>query len=302
MVPQLVQGFLHPRTRGRTGKPQRRQTGGTSVRLAPSEARGRKDGSSRGLSAVPPFRRSAVLPKPVRPGEERIGEPLHTDGGVEAVSAVYHRRVGQRQKLVLDRGQQSGGVAARQIRAAYRTVEQHVSPEDQTVADKAHAPGRVARCEPYLESVVPDPKMLACRELCVRSGRPVQVHADPTAVLGQSVVERPVQPMQVNRGSGGLVYRPHAHDVIDVGVSEPDGPKRPAPPLQFGEKSPRLLARIYDDRLPSGGVRHQVAVLRELTVRNRHHLGTRHRPWPWPRPGSFDRPGISPPRSPRWWR
>lgn len=54
-------GLLQPLALRTTGKPQRRQTG--------------------------------ALSKPVRPGQKRIGQPLHADGGVGAVPAVHHRGI-----------------------------------------------------------------------------------------------------------------------------------------------------------------------------------------------------------------
>ena len=109
MVPQLVQGFLQPRTRGGTGNPQRLQVGRTAW---PGLLSGRTARLASPTSSAARLRRSAVSAKPVGSSEERIGEPLHTNGGVEPVSAVHDRRVGQGQKFRLDSGHQGGDISA----------------------------------------------------------------------------------------------------------------------------------------------------------------------------------------------
>ncbi len=102
MVPQLAQGFLQPRIRGRTGKPQRLHVGRSARRrgsgaapdqvaragIVPSPAGG-IDCPATPLSHLP-----TVSPNPIRPGQEWIGEPFDPDSGIESVATVHHGRVG----------------------------------------------------------------------------------------------------------------------------------------------------------------------------------------------------------------
>ena len=52
--------------------------------------------------------------------------------------------------------------------------------------------------------------------------------------------------MQMDGGAGCPVHCAHADDVIDMRVSQPDRPERPAAPLQLGQKRFSALRR---DRL-----------------------------------------------------
>jgi hypothetical protein len=98
-VPQLGQGFLHPQALLGTGKPQRLQVSGAGALWAD----GRRAGGA--VDAVPrssPFDRistgdaaplprcPAALPKPIRSGQERIGQPLDADGGIEPMPAMNY--------------------------------------------------------------------------------------------------------------------------------------------------------------------------------------------------------------------
>lgn len=87
MVPQLAQGFLQPRIRGRTGKPQRLQ-----VEVEVGVRGGGEEGD------VPAALLSRILSdvssNPIRPGKEWVGEPFDSDGSIESVATVHHGRVG----------------------------------------------------------------------------------------------------------------------------------------------------------------------------------------------------------------
>jgi len=127
MVPQLAQGFLQPRTRGRTGKPQRVHIGRSAGRRGSGAARDQVENAGvmpspvagNDCPAASPPHCPAVLPNPIRPGQEWIGEPFHPDSGIEPVATVHHGRIGQGEKLSLDRGHERCGVAARQVRPAH---------------------------------------------------------------------------------------------------------------------------------------------------------------------------------------
>src|SRR4051812_7219685 len=101
MVPQLAQGFLQPRTRGRTGNPQRLQVGASGERRGSGGAGGQAESSL----SLPPTREvgcpAAPLPpcpadsaNPICPGKEWIGEPFDSDSGIKPVPTMYHGRVG----------------------------------------------------------------------------------------------------------------------------------------------------------------------------------------------------------------
>jgi hypothetical protein len=83
-VPQLGQGFLHPHVSPGTGNPQRSQDGGEGGTMERWND-GTMEDVSRSL--VPTFPRSLLF-KPIRPGEERIGQPFDADGGIRSVAAV----------------------------------------------------------------------------------------------------------------------------------------------------------------------------------------------------------------------
>ncbi len=96
-------------------------------------------GRPRSRMACPavPLSRCPALPKPVRPGQERIGEPLDADGRVRTMPAVNDRRVGQREQLGLDACHEGSRVATGQVGPAYRPVEQHVAAEDHTLTHES---------------------------------------------------------------------------------------------------------------------------------------------------------------------
>jgi len=85
MVPQLAQGFLQPRSRGRTGKPQRLQVG--------VEAGMRGGGEDVAASLLPGVLPDAS-PNPICSGKEWIGEPFDADRGIQPVTTMHHGRVG----------------------------------------------------------------------------------------------------------------------------------------------------------------------------------------------------------------
>ena len=103
MVPQLAQGFLHPRIRGRTGKPQRLQVGRSAGRRGSRAAgdevanAGIMPSPAEGIDcpAAPAPRRPAALPNAIGPGKEWIGEPFDADCGIQTMPTMHHGRVGQ---------------------------------------------------------------------------------------------------------------------------------------------------------------------------------------------------------------
>src|SRR5215208_7534397 len=102
----------------------------------------------------------------------------------------------------------------------------------------------MARRESNFQAIIADSQVLSSRELRVGSRRTLQLHSHPGSILGERVVQRPVGPMQVDRGAGGLMHGLHSQDMVDMRVSEPDGPKRPLPAVQLGQETAGLLARI----------------------------------------------------------
>src|SRR6187551_3783882 len=119
------------------------------------------------------------------------------------------------------------------------------------------------RCESHLEAVIADTEVLSSRELRMGSRRALQLHSYPGPVLRKRVVQRPVRPMQVNRSARGLVHRLHSHDMVDVGVGEPDGAERPAPAVELSQETAGLLPRIDYHRVPGGSIGHEITVLGE---------------------------------------
>ena len=100
------------------------------------------------------------------------------------------------------------------------------------------------------------------------------------------IVDPAVERMQVDGNAGGFPDRADAHDVVHVGVRQPDRPEMPGASIELGEKHRGLFTRIDDDRLPGAAVGHEIAVFGELPVGKRYHLQLRHRPAPPPRPSA----------------
>jgi hypothetical protein len=120
MVPQLAQGFLHPRIRGRTGKPQRLHVGRSAGRRGSATAGDKVANADIMPSPAEENDCPAVsLPKPIGPGKKWVGEPFDADRGIQTVPAMHHGRVGQREELILNGSYERGGVASRQIGSAH---------------------------------------------------------------------------------------------------------------------------------------------------------------------------------------
>src|SRR3954451_2760859 len=71
MVPQLAQGFLQPRSRGRTGKPQRLQVGASGGRRGSGAAGDQVESSL----SLPPTREVGCPPPPPPPKEKKCPPP-----------------------------------------------------------------------------------------------------------------------------------------------------------------------------------------------------------------------------------
>jgi hypothetical protein len=97
MVPQLTQGFLQPQASLGTGKPQRLHSSGEAGKRGGAEVERAAKGEYFSASPLPtrPGGTHPALPKPVRSGQERIGESLDADRGVRAVAAMEDGRVRQ---------------------------------------------------------------------------------------------------------------------------------------------------------------------------------------------------------------
>jgi hypothetical protein len=120
MVPQLEQGFLQPQVLLGTRKPQRLQVGGEAgkrggraMEVAFSPSLLTRSSEREELPASPLPRFPADLPKRIRSGEKRVGNPLDPDRGVGAMAAMHDGGIGQREELGLDGGHESRGIPAR---------------------------------------------------------------------------------------------------------------------------------------------------------------------------------------------
>src|SRR5215217_5102904 len=138
MVPQLVQGFLHPQTFSGTGNPQRLHISGSGGRRDNGTLRAAlfSPAAHPPASGYPP-RCPAVSPKPKCPGEKRIGQALDANGAVETMPTVNDGGVGQRKEFGLDGSHESGGVTSGQVGAADRAIKEHVSSEYHPMAQEA---------------------------------------------------------------------------------------------------------------------------------------------------------------------
>ena len=78
----------------------------------------------------------------------------------------------------------------------------------------------------------------------LRRGRALEPEPEPFGLLRQRVVESAIGWMQVDRRAGCFVNRGHAHDVVQMGMGEPDRVQRPGPGVELGQKEPGLFARM----------------------------------------------------------
>lgn len=96
-MPQLAQGFLQPGIRAWTIKPQRKQVAGYAGKPVSRSDEGEPFNSPLLSGESLPASALTRLPsstKPIRPGQKWIGQPLETDGGIRAVTAVHYGGVG----------------------------------------------------------------------------------------------------------------------------------------------------------------------------------------------------------------
>ena len=206
-VPQLAQGFLQPRARRETSKPQRLQVGRA----------GRPGGSSIGTPAgraiIGPFDRPPVRPRTAsaspngkRSRQKRVGQPLHADRGVGPCPLWTTVESGSDRNwdwmVPISVAWSPPGRSVRPIEPLNSTSP----PNTQSSPDEAHAARRMAGRVPHVELEAADPHRRARLELARRArGRWLQLHAHPRAELGQGIVDRPVERMQVDRHAGGLL-------------------------------------------------------------------------------------------------
>src|SRR5207253_405772 len=97
-------------------------------------------------------------------------------------------------------------------------------------------------------------------------------HAERRALLDDVVVQLAVGRMEINRGARLALDLRDTHDVIQMRVSDPDRHRTGAGGTELIGDEARLLARIDDGAFGRRFVHHEVGVLDELAVRDRHHL------------------------------
>src|SRR5262245_62153777 len=238
MKPQFEQGFLHPTGFDTTGAPQRRQ-------------------------------RAAVLGTGTDGAgtlEEGVGATLAADCGFGSMTAVHDGVIAQAEQLLLDAVNEGIEVPAEQVRAADRSLEQHVAGERYPVPHEGHTARRVAGGMADLELEPAGLNGVAVCERMVRRGKRHPGHAEDNGLVGGAIVEWPVGGVEVHRRSGFCADPCDAVNVIDVRVGEPD---RGAPGpcgREALEDEPALLARI-DDRAGFRRVIYdEVTVLGKSTV------------------------------------
>src|ERR1700730_631727 len=130
--------------------------------------------------------------------QKRIARAFPTDRTARAVATDEGDVVAERQKLVLDRGQQGCVVAAHNVGAPHRAAKQYVAHGGEAIipVDEGDTAGRMARAMQYVERQVADLDPVAVIEPAIRRGDTNPVHAELEATGGQPVEQELVGPMR----------------------------------------------------------------------------------------------------------
>ena len=188
------------------------------------------------------------------------------------MARVHAGFIRQAEQLAANALHQGVVVPAGQIGPPDRALEKHVATQHGTRDNEADVARRMSRRVAHQDGGFAQPELLPMLKLVWRRGLPREPQPEPETLLGQLVVQRAIGGMQMNRRARGPMNLRDPEDVIEMRVGEPD---RGDPPAAFGgggEKAVHLLARVDQDRLRSLGRGQQIAVLRELAVRDREDV------------------------------
>ena len=206
--------------------------------------------------------------------EVRVARPLAADGGRRAVAGQHDGVVGQREDLVPQAGQHPGHAAARQVGAADRAGEEHVTGE----AELFGLPGRAGAGQPEQHRPAGMARGVVDGDLQAgqRQRRPVgqlrdvvglgvrqpaaeqrgEVHRERLGRVGQQL---PVLRVHVRRDAARAADRCDGEGVVEVAVGEQHGGRVQAVLGEYG---------VEPVEHPDAGVDHHALLPR----RGRHHV------------------------------
>ena len=183
--------------------------------------------------------------------QEGVGGALAADGGRGAMAAQHDRLIRKREQLPANARDQGVVVPAGEVGAADRAGEEGITGKDDSSPTRLTLSGGMAGRVAHREPVAGDHDGVPGRQRVMRRRRRRQPEAEPEALLGEGVVEGAIPRVKPDGRPGGGVHLGHADDVVEMGVGEPDGPRRQRRRSSLGEESlGRLLPGIDDRRLP----------------------------------------------------
>lgn len=198
--------------------------------------------------------------------QEGVVATLFAEGAFRAVARGEGHVVAQWQQLGLDRVDQVGVVALREVGAADAAGKQHIAHEGMAGAfvEEHHVAGRVAGAVQHLERVLADADLVAVVQ--PSCGREVfgLWEAEHLALLGQAVDPELVTGVWTDDRQVELArQRAGAARVVDVRVGEPKGLEDQAALFHGLEQLAQVTPRVDQGRLVRGVAPDERAVLFE---------------------------------------
>ena len=195
---------------------------------------------------------------------------------------VDDRLAGEAAHELLDRGFERGPIAAGQIDAADRALEEHVAGEQRPARRVGQVAGAVAGRVEHLDVHPGEVQPLAPAQLVV--GLVVLERAEARRDPAHHVREQRQLDLRAVHGSaGGARQGGDGADVVEVAVGEQDRLDLDAEGLRGLEQALRLVARVYDHRPARLRVGpDDVAVLLHRADRVGADVGRAHRVWALP--------------------
>ncbi len=199
---------------------------------------------------VRPARRLELRRHAPELAEERIRLELAAERRRVAVAGVDDRVAAVALDEPLDRGDERAPVAAGEVDAADRALEQEIAREDVRADAEGDVVDRVARDPGDLELEPGDRDDVAVAHLVLGIVRPHprSTACDPVAQRLRLAGRRP------DLGSGRLGQRGDSFHVVDVRVGDEDPCDRCSEPVELCEERRRISTRV-DDRAGSRLVR-----------------------------------------------
>jgi len=194
--------------------------------------------------------------------EEGISGALAIDGGGGTVPGDNEGIAGQREKAVVDAGDELFVVAAWEIGAAYATGKESVSGDKEMGGGDVEAEaafGVAGRVEDGGVDAVDTDEFGICRGM-VGLADFGNLKAEPAGLRGDHSDEREVFFAVEDGSAGDLLEGKGAGDVVDVGVGDDDAARGEVVFVESGEDTGDVVAGINDDGVEGGLVAEDGAV------------------------------------------